>query len=243
MPDTRRPDLRGHRPARPDQDRARGAVPGAARRHADARPQPGQLLRRDRAGRVPRRAPSCPASSSTDDPLLHARLFSYLDTQITRLGGPNFDQIPINRPAAPVNDNHRDGFGQQAIHTGRAPYAPNSIGGGCPFAVGDRRQLRARARSRSTGIKVRERAAVVRRPLQPGDALLEQHDAAGARPHRRRLLVRARQLRVGRRGRADAREPRERRCRALCVGVRAARAARAERKAGAGCRELALRCR
>ena len=71
----------------------------------------------------------------TDDPLLQGRLFSYLDTQLTRLGGPNFSQLPINRPHAPVNDNHRDGFGQQAIHEGRAPYSPNSIGGGCPFAA------------------------------------------------------------------------------------------------------------
>jgi catalase len=71
----------------------------------------------------------------TDDPLLQGRLFSYLDTQITRLGGPNFSQLPINRPHAPVNDNHRDGFAQQAIHEGRAPYVPNSIGGGCPFAA------------------------------------------------------------------------------------------------------------
>jgi catalase len=78
-----------------------------------------------------------PGIDFTDDPLLHARLFSYLDTQITRLGGPNFAQLPINRPAAPVNDNLRDGFGQQAVHTGRAPYSPNSVGGGCPFATGD----------------------------------------------------------------------------------------------------------
>jgi catalase len=71
----------------------------------------------------------------TDDPLLHGRLFSYLDTQLTRLGGPNFAQIPINRPHAPVNDNHRDGFMQQAIHVGRAPYSPNSVDGGCPFTL------------------------------------------------------------------------------------------------------------
>jgi catalase len=70
-----------------------------------------------------------------DDPLLHARLFSYLDTQLTRLGGPNFSQIPINRPVAPVNDNNRDGYGQQAVHEGVAAYAPNSLGGGCPFAA------------------------------------------------------------------------------------------------------------
>jgi len=78
-----------------------------------------------------------PGIDLTDDPLLHARLFSYLDTQITRLGGPNFTQLPINRPAAPVNDNLRDGYGQQAVHTGRTAYSPNTIGGGCPFATGD----------------------------------------------------------------------------------------------------------
>jgi catalase len=72
-----------------------------------------------------------------DDPLLHARLFSYLDTQLTRLGGPNFNQIPINRPLAPVNDNQRDGFMQQAVHHGRTPYLPNAVGGGCPFLAGD----------------------------------------------------------------------------------------------------------
>ncbi len=79
-----------------------------------------------------------PGIDIVDDPLLHARLFSYLDTQLTRLGGPNFSQIPINRPLAPVNDNHRDGFMQQAVHEGVAPYTPNSLGGGCPFArIGD----------------------------------------------------------------------------------------------------------
>jgi catalase len=78
-----------------------------------------------------------PGIDLTDDPLLHARLFSYLDTQITRLGGPNFAQLPINRPAAPVNDNQRDGYGQQAVHGGRAAYSPNTIGGGCPYAVGE----------------------------------------------------------------------------------------------------------
>jgi len=78
-----------------------------------------------------------PGIDLTDDPLLHARLFSYLDTQITRLGGPNFAQLPINRPVAPVNDNLRDGYGQQAVHTGRTAYSPNTVGGGCPFATGD----------------------------------------------------------------------------------------------------------
>ena len=78
-----------------------------------------------------------PGIAITDDPLLQARLFSYLDTQITRLGGPNFSQLPINRPLAPVNDNNRDGFGQHAVHVGTSPFTPNSTGGGCPFARPD----------------------------------------------------------------------------------------------------------
>ncbi|MGA5497923.1 catalase [Streptomyces cinereoruber] len=77
-----------------------------------------------------------PGIDVTDDPLLAGRLFSYLDTQITRLAGPNFNQIPINRPHAPVNDMLRDGFHQQAVHTGVAPYKPNSLDGGCPFFAG-----------------------------------------------------------------------------------------------------------
>ncbi|HUP71796.1 MAG TPA: catalase [Acidimicrobiales bacterium] len=77
-----------------------------------------------------------PGIDFTDDPLLQARNFSYLDTQLTRLGGPNFNQIPINRPRAQTNTTQRDGFGQQAIHEGVAPYTPNSLGGGCPFHAG-----------------------------------------------------------------------------------------------------------
>jgi catalase len=77
-----------------------------------------------------------PGIDVTDDPLLQARLFSYLDTQLTRLGGPNFHQIPINRPHAPVNDMLRDGFHQDAVHGGVAPYKPNTLDGGCPFVAG-----------------------------------------------------------------------------------------------------------
>ncbi|ANH94844.1 catalase HPII [Streptomyces sp. SAT1] len=77
-----------------------------------------------------------PGIDVTDDPLLAGRLFSYLDTQITRLGGPNFGQIPINRTHAPVNDMLRDGFHQTAVHRGVAPYRPNSLDGGCPFTAG-----------------------------------------------------------------------------------------------------------
>ncbi|WP_017576684.1 catalase [Nocardiopsis kunsanensis] len=77
-----------------------------------------------------------PGIDVTDDPLLAGRLFSYLDTQITRLGGPNFAQLPINRPHAPVNDMLRDGMHQTAVYNGVAPYKPNSLDGGCPFFAG-----------------------------------------------------------------------------------------------------------
>ena len=73
----------------------------------------------------------------TNDPLLQGRLFSYLDTQITRLGGPNWNQIPINRAHAPINDMLRDGSHQDAVHGGVAPYRPHSLDGGCPFIAGD----------------------------------------------------------------------------------------------------------
>ena len=62
-------------------------------------------------------------------------MFSYLDTQLTRLGGPNFTQLPINRPHCPVNDMLRDGMHQTAIHTGHAPYRPNSIDDGEPLVA------------------------------------------------------------------------------------------------------------
>lgn len=73
-----------------------------------------------------------PGIDVTNDPLLQVRLFSYIDTQITRLGGPNFAQLPINRAHCPVNDMFRDGFHQDAVHGGVAPYKPNSLDGGNP---------------------------------------------------------------------------------------------------------------
>lgn len=78
-----------------------------------------------------------PGIDFTNDPLLQGRNFSYHDTQLTRLGGPNFAQIPINAPVVQVHNNQRDGFHQHAVHRGRANYEPNSLGGGCPFQAGD----------------------------------------------------------------------------------------------------------
>lgn len=69
----------------------------------------------------------------SNDPLLQGRLFSYTDTQLIRLGGPNFHEIPINRPVAPLHNNQRDGHMRQTINQGRVSYHPNSLGGGCPI--------------------------------------------------------------------------------------------------------------
>jgi catalase len=74
-----------------------------------------------------------PGIDVTNDPLLQGRLFSYLDTQLSRLGGPNFSELPINRPLAPVHNNQRDGHMRQTINHGKGGYFPNSIGGGCPM--------------------------------------------------------------------------------------------------------------
>ena len=96
----------------------------------------------------------------SNDPLLQGRLFSYTDTQLSRLGGPNFQEIPINRPISPVHNNQRDGHMRQTINAGKSSYHPNTTGNGCPFqakaAEGgfvsyneriDARKVRARSKS------------------------------------------------------------------------------------------------
>jgi catalase len=77
-----------------------------------------------------------PGIDFSNDPLLAGRIHSYVDTQITRLGGANFHEIPINASLAPVHNNQRDGLHRQTIPRGRVAYEPNSLGGGCPFQAG-----------------------------------------------------------------------------------------------------------
>ena len=101
-----------------------------------------------------------PGIDFTNDPLLQGRLFSYTDTQLIRLGGPNFHEIPINRPIVPIHNNQRDGYMRQQINKDRTSYNPNSLGGGCPYQAGamkggftsyneriDARKIRERSRS------------------------------------------------------------------------------------------------
>ncbi|CAB1400053.1 Catalase (EC 1.11.1.6) [Pseudomonas fluorescens] len=73
-----------------------------------------------------------PGIDFSNDPLLQGRLFSYTDTQISRLGGPNFHELPINRPVAPFHNGQRDAQHRTTIDKGRASYEPNSIDGGWP---------------------------------------------------------------------------------------------------------------
>ncbi len=68
-----------------------------------------------------------PGIDFSDDPLLQGRNFSYLDTQISRLGTPNFNDLPINRPVCPFSNNQRDGKFRREINVGRVSYYPNSI--------------------------------------------------------------------------------------------------------------------
>lgn len=74
-----------------------------------------------------------PGIDFSNDPLLQGRLFSYTDTQLLRLGGPNFAQIPINRPISEVHNNQRDGWHQHMINKGPVSYMKSSIDDQSPF--------------------------------------------------------------------------------------------------------------
>lgn len=76
-----------------------------------------------------------PGIDFTNDPLLQGRLFSYLDTQLIRLGGPNFHEIPINHPIAPIHNNQRDGYHRMRIDMGRVSYSANSLQNDSPMPV------------------------------------------------------------------------------------------------------------
>lgn len=99
-----------------------------------------------------------PGIDFTNDPLLQGRLFSYTDTQLSRLGSPNFHEIPINRSIAPVHNNQRDGHMRQEINVGRVSYHPNSLGGGCPYQAKISEGGFASFNERIDAHKIRERS-------------------------------------------------------------------------------------
>lgn len=99
-----------------------------------------------------------PGIDFTNDPLLQGRLFSYLDTQLIRLGGPNFAEIPINRSVCPIHNNQRDGYMRQTIDKGKVNYSPNSLGGGCPMTNPENLRTFVHYAERVEGHKIRERS-------------------------------------------------------------------------------------
>lgn len=99
-----------------------------------------------------------PGIDFTNDPLLQGRLFSYTDTQLSRLGSPNFHEIPINKSVGEVHNNQRDGHMRQQIVKGKVSYEPNSIGGGCPFQAMLKDGGFASYGERVSGTKIRARS-------------------------------------------------------------------------------------
>src|SRR5665213_3058367 len=98
-----------------------------------------------------------PGIDFSNDPLLQGRNFSYIDTQLRRVG-PNFAELPINRPLDPVRNNQRDGMGRTTINKGRVAYFPNRLGGGCPMHSPEAAQAFRSYPQAVEGAKVRERA-------------------------------------------------------------------------------------
>lgn len=99
-----------------------------------------------------------PGIDFSNDPLLQGRLFSYLDTQLIRLGGPNFHEIPINRPLAPISNNQREGYHRMTINKGKTSYFPSSVGGNLPRPASTEEGGYANYMEKVEGKKIRERS-------------------------------------------------------------------------------------
>ncbi|HEY4566855.1 MAG TPA: catalase, partial [Savagea sp.] len=99
-----------------------------------------------------------PGIDFSNDPLLQGRLFSYTDTQLIRLGGPNFHELPINRPVCPFHNNMRDGYGRQTINKGPVSYHQNGIQNNHPAPVPEEEGGYAHYEEKVEGRKVRARS-------------------------------------------------------------------------------------
>ncbi len=97
-----------------------------------------------------------PGIDFSNDPLLQGRLHSYLDTQLSRLGSPNFHQLPINAPKCPFANFQRDGHMQHRVPKGRVNYEPSSLDPTSPRAVTE--GFRSFAQPADDGVKGRIRA-------------------------------------------------------------------------------------
>ncbi|WP_291757427.1 catalase [Lysinibacillus sp. UBA5990] len=99
-----------------------------------------------------------PGIDFSNDPLLQGRLFSYTDTQLIRLGGPNFHEIPINKPICPFHNNQRDGYGRQTINVGQVSYHKNSLADNTPSPVPEAEGGYTHFEEKVEGHKVRARS-------------------------------------------------------------------------------------
>lgn len=99
-----------------------------------------------------------PGIDFSNDPLLQGRLFSYTDTQLIRLGGPNFHELPINRPVCPFHNNQRDGYGRQTINVGPVSYHKNSIQQNTPGPVSPSDGGYEHYQEKVDGVKIRARS-------------------------------------------------------------------------------------
>lgn len=99
-----------------------------------------------------------PGIDFTNDPLLQGRLFSYTDTQLSRLGTPNFHELPINRSLNEIHNNQRDGIMRHMIGKGKVNYEPNSLAGGCPFQASMKNGGFTSHNERVDGQKIRTRS-------------------------------------------------------------------------------------
>ncbi|MBP3952653.1 catalase [Bacillus suaedae] len=99
-----------------------------------------------------------PGIDFSNDPLLQGRLFSYTDTQLIRLGGPNFHELPINRPVCPFHNNQRDGYGRQTINKGPVSYHQNSLANNTPRPVSEAEGGYKHYQEKMEGHKVRARS-------------------------------------------------------------------------------------
>ncbi|MCP3031686.1 catalase [Halobacillus sp. A1] len=99
-----------------------------------------------------------PGIDFSNDPLLQGRLFSYTDTQLIRLGGPNFHELPINRPVCPFHNNQRDGYGRMTINKGPVSYHKNSLANNTPETSTEEEGGYVHYQEKVEGRKVRARS-------------------------------------------------------------------------------------
>lgn len=99
-----------------------------------------------------------PGIDFSNDPLLQGRLFSYTDTQLTRLGGPNFHELPVNKPVCPFHNNQRDGMHRMTVNKGQVSYHKNSLANNTPTPASEEEGGYKHYEEKVEGRKIRARS-------------------------------------------------------------------------------------